>query len=158
MSFIYAISPIQCKVARTHLEWTQKALAGFAKVGRSTVRKFEDKDSVRRESVLKIRKAFELYGIEFTEGDGVKRRGNVVKMLQGSDSYEKFYDDLVHTAKDHGSDILCVAMSQALFLRACGIRDSGDFKRLEFLGKLAKIKCLITDSSMPVLDIPHVEF
>jgi transcriptional regulator with XRE-family HTH domain len=158
MSLIYAISPMQSKVARTYLNWSQDDLAAAAEVSRSTVRSFESGFSPRRGSVAQMRKAFEKADIEFMEGDGVKRRTNKMIVYRGYDGRDQFYNDVLETTKDQGGDILCAVKSQDLFLRACGVTDGGGFERLESLGKLVKIKCLITGAQTLPVHVPSVEF
>ena len=158
MPLIYAISPMQSKVARTYLNWSQDDLAAAAQVSRSTVRSFESGFNPRRGTVSQMRKAFEKADIEFMEGDCVKRRTNKMIVYRGYDGRDQFYNDVLETVKDQGGDVLCAVKSRDLFLRACGVADSGDFERLESLGKLAKIKCLITAEQTLPLHIPSVEF
>jgi transcriptional regulator with XRE-family HTH domain len=153
MQFIYTISPIQSKAARTYLDWTQQDLGREAGIDRSTVRNFENGLSPRRESVVKIRKALEKHGIEFTEDDGVKRRGMEVKVHQGIGSRAEFYNDLLQTAKERCGEIYCVLPSQAAFMRVFGVDEGENLEQLAILGKIAKIKCLVTEpsASNPVL-------
>jgi ribosome-binding protein aMBF1 (putative translation factor) len=70
------ISGEQCKAARELLAWPLKTLAGKCKPSEGTIRYFEN--GTRRPSslnVLLIRRALEVAGVEFTEGQpGVKLR------------------------------------------------------------------------------------
>jgi DNA-binding XRE family transcriptional regulator len=70
------ISPAQCRAARALLEWTQGDLAKRVGIALRTVRDFENGKRtplpIVRSSILQ---AFEQAGIEFTDGDGVRRRG-----------------------------------------------------------------------------------
>lgn len=152
------ISPTQSKAARMYLGWTQQDLSKAACVGRSTVSCFEDGDGVRRESVLKIRKAFEVQGIEFLENEGVKRLADDVKIFRGFDSCDDFYEELFRTIRQKGGELLCVVKSQESLLHICGSEDVNDLERLEKLGKCAKIKCLLTGVQAPLIDIPSIEF
>lgn len=148
MQFIYTISPIQSKAARTYLDWTQQDLGREAGIDRSTVRNFENALSPRRESVVKIRKALEKHGIEFTEDDGVKRRGMEVRVHRGIESRAEFYNDLLQTAKEHCGEIYCLLPSQAAFMRVFGVDEGENLERLTILSKIAKIKCLVTEPSV----------
>lgn len=71
------MSPEQCRAARGWLGWSQQELADRAKVGLSTLRDFEGR---RRKPIANnleaIRRALEVAGIEFTDGDvpGVRSR------------------------------------------------------------------------------------
>lgn len=158
MQSIYAISPIQSQVARKYLGWTQEALAKATGVVRSTIGGFEDGESVRRDTIIKIRKAFEQNGIEFLEGEGVRRRGSEIKIIRGYDCCVMFYNDILQTVEEGGGDIYSVTKSQDLFLRALGVSASIDLEKVELLGRAAKIKCLITEPSASITHIPAVQF
>jgi len=158
MSFSYALSPMQSKVARTYLNWTQEDLGRAADIDRSTVRSFENGYSPRRKSVIKIRKALEAKGIEFLEDDGVKRRGNEVKVYRGFDSCHTFYDDLLQTVCERGEDIHCVLPSSKALLRLLGGAEDGAATRLETLSQQATIKCLVSDPTTKTFAIPQVHF
>ncbi|MDD3289222.1 MAG: helix-turn-helix transcriptional regulator [Alphaproteobacteria bacterium] len=158
MPLTYSISPTQSKAARTYLDWTQQDLGAAAGIDRSTVRSFESGLSPRRDSVVKIRKALEKQGIEFTEDDGVKRRSRAIKIYQGADSRDAFYNDILQTVKEQGGDIHCVIPSQALFMSVFGVDDEDGLERLEILSKTANIKCLVTESSTLGFFLPTIQF
>jgi len=120
MQFIYAISPMQSKVARTYLNWTQQDLAIAAEVGRSTVRSYEDGFSPRRDSVVKIRRTYEKHGIEFSDNDGVKRITKEVTIHRNIKTYD-LYSDFLQITKKQGSDTQCTVESQDLFMCAYGL-------------------------------------
>ena len=61
----------QCRAARGLLDWTQQELADAAHIGIATVRLFEGEGRGARYATLAmLRRAFELAGIEFVEGNG----------------------------------------------------------------------------------------
>lgn len=69
------ISPEQCRMARAGLGWTAKQLATAAGVGVATVNRFEAWQVTPIPATLAaIQRALEAAGIEFTDGDGVRRR------------------------------------------------------------------------------------
>jgi transcriptional regulator with XRE-family HTH domain len=52
------------------LDWTQQELADAARIGVATVRLFESEATETRQATLVVlRQAFELAGVEFTNGD-----------------------------------------------------------------------------------------
>jgi transcriptional regulator with XRE-family HTH domain len=52
------------------LDWTQQELADAARIGVATVRLFESEATETRQATLAVlRQAFELAGVEFTNGD-----------------------------------------------------------------------------------------
>lgn len=62
------ITGIQIRVARSALRWTTEDLAGRAEIASRTVKRMESYDLVPKSSsqtLEKIRKAFEVAGIEF---------------------------------------------------------------------------------------------
>lgn len=72
-----AISPIQSRAARVLLIWQQADTADQAKLSLDTIRNFETgRQKVSDATVLVIRQAYELAGIVFLDGDGVRRRAD----------------------------------------------------------------------------------
>ena len=64
------LTPAQCRAARGLLDWTQQELADAARIGVATVRLFEGEGAQSRQATLAVlRQAFELAGVEFTNGD-----------------------------------------------------------------------------------------
>ena len=64
------LTPAQCRAARGLLDWTQQELADAARIGVATVRLFEGEAAESRQATLAVlRQAFELAGVEFTNGD-----------------------------------------------------------------------------------------
>ena len=64
------LTPAQCRAARGLLDWTQQELADAARIGVATVRLFEGEAAELRQATLAVlRQAFELAGVEFTNGD-----------------------------------------------------------------------------------------
>lgn len=70
------ISPQQVRAARALLNWTQADLAARSGLSKAALIKLEQEQVVPRLSSLRfIQETFEAAGVEFTEGDGVRRRG-----------------------------------------------------------------------------------
>ena len=64
------INPAQCRAARGLVAWSQQDLASEAGIGVVTVHQFEAGTSVpRRATTDVIKRAFEIAGVEFTNGD-----------------------------------------------------------------------------------------
>jgi transcriptional regulator with XRE-family HTH domain len=83
-----SISPAQLKEARQLVGWSLSVVGGKSNLSASTISFFET--GRRRPSapiVSKIRKAFEVAGVEFTNGgqSGVKLRGSEPKMTDGQE-------------------------------------------------------------------------
>lgn len=63
---LIAITPAQCRAARSLLDWTQPALATASELGLSTVVDFEkQRRTVSIEALMAIRSALEAAGIQF---------------------------------------------------------------------------------------------
>jgi transcriptional regulator with XRE-family HTH domain len=64
------IKASQCRAARGLLDWTQQELADAARIGVATVRLFEGEAADTRYATLAVlRRALEVAGVEFTNGD-----------------------------------------------------------------------------------------
>lgn len=71
--------PEQCRAARSLLSWTMQDLAGAAEGSPDTVRRFEDGETLKPETVARLQRALERGGVVFkSNGDGpgvhLKRR------------------------------------------------------------------------------------
>jgi predicted transcriptional regulator len=64
------MTPIQCRMARTALDWSSADLARAAEVGQATVTRFETGRDARISTVEKLRSAFEAAGIAFIAENG----------------------------------------------------------------------------------------
>jgi transcriptional regulator with XRE-family HTH domain len=68
------MTPSQCRAARGLLNWNQVDLARTARVSVVTVRNFENEKSAPLRATLDvIQRALETAGVEFIDGDGVRR-------------------------------------------------------------------------------------
>jgi transcriptional regulator with XRE-family HTH domain len=63
------MTPIQCRMARAALDWSQQQLADAAKVRQVTVSEFERGSDARRSTIEKLRNALERGGIVFVAAD-----------------------------------------------------------------------------------------
>ena len=68
--------PVQCKMARVAVGWGVRDLAKGADVSPDTIARLERGETLRASTVDAIRRALELAGVEFTNGDqpGVRLR------------------------------------------------------------------------------------
>jgi transcriptional regulator with XRE-family HTH domain len=66
-----AMTPSQCRAARSLLDMTQSQLADAAKLGLSTVVDFErERRLVSQEATIALRRALETAGVEFIDENG----------------------------------------------------------------------------------------
>ena len=105
------LSPTQCRMARALLNWTQPELAERCSLAPMTISKFEKEDLKSRpeaRTLKKITSVFELAGIEFIEGDGVRKRQQHVRIFQGQQDFWSFFDDIYDVAKNHPNPDICI--------------------------------------------------
>jgi len=95
--------------------------------------------------------------VDFTEGEGVKRLDNEVRIYKGPDSCDRFFDDLLQTAKEHDDDVNCFIKSQDVLLQSCGLNNSKNLARLERLNQATRIKCLVSETPTLPLPLPSLQ-
>jgi transcriptional regulator with XRE-family HTH domain len=68
---LIAMTPSQCRAARSLLDMTQSQLADAAKLGLSTVVDFErERRLVSQEATIALRRALQTAGVEFIDENG----------------------------------------------------------------------------------------
>lgn len=151
------LSAGQIKAARALLGWSQDDLAAATGLSVSTVRNLESGDmSPRSVTANEIRRAIENAGLEFVEPEGIRRRIDEIKIYQGRESCDMFFDDVLHTVKDKGGTIISIFKSVDTLAQVCGlVRDH--FKRLERLNDYADVKCLLSEVPKSVLPASSFE-
>lgn len=65
------ITVMQCRMARTALNWGVRDLATHAHIGPSTVARFESGKPTNASTLTLIKQAFEAAGVRFTEDGGI---------------------------------------------------------------------------------------
>ncbi len=150
------ITASQIRAARTYLDWSQDYLAEVTGLGKTTVRNLEA-GQISRHSAVKVRKAFEAHGLEFTDGDGVKRRAEGVKVLKSQNSCDEFFEDLIDTVREKGGEVLVMARSSTTLMRSCGILAPNDPQQLQILNAAADVKCLLLNAGPPDIALPPVQ-
>ena len=155
---MYSISSSQIRAARGLLDWTQHDLAAASNVSRGTIKAIENGEAVRADKVLVVQKTLMHSGIEFLQGDGVKRQPDGLMDYAGFNSCDNFFADMVATLKDKGGELLCVIESQGMLTRVSGSTRRTNLERLEDVHRITGVKCLITDdleisSQEPSFDI-----
>ena len=97
------ITPRQIRAARGLLEWSGDDLAAKADVTRATLSKIEsDIVQPQERTLARIAEVFDLHGVEFLEGDGVKMRQQEVRIFSGKTGYRQFLDHVYLTLKNGG--------------------------------------------------------
>jgi DNA-binding XRE family transcriptional regulator len=157
------ISAGQIKAARAILGWSQDEMAGKAGLSPTTICNLErarnlDKCQITLRSVIEVRRTFARHGLEFIDGEGVRRRTEDVTIYTRPDSCDRFFDDILRTAEDHDGEIVAVARSQHLLCQALGAEGAGQPERLRELAAAAPIKCLLSESSSVPFMIDACQF
>lgn len=133
----------QIKAARALLKWTQKDLAKHAGLNDDQVQNFEASRSRSLEVLEAIHQAFTINGIEFTDGEGVKKKSNHVYTLQGRESFIRFFDDIYKIAKTHENPDICVtSVDEAAYEKWLGTYEPVHMERMSRLNDV-KIRVLV---------------
>lgn len=145
------ISAEQIKAARAILGWSQDEMADKAGLSPTTICNLEkarnlDKCQITLRSVIEVRRAFERHGLEFLDGDGVRRRTEEVTIYARPDSCDSFFEDILETAEEHQGEIVAVARSQEMLCQALGSGGADQSERLRELAEAAPIKCLLSET------------
>ena len=154
---MYHIRAGQIKAARAILGWSQGELAAATGLSVTTIRNLESGDmSPRNTTANIIRRAIEDAGMEFIEPEGVRRRSDEVKIYQGPDSRDVFFDDMLQAVKEKGGEIVAVFKSPETLVQSCGTA-RGNLERLKPLSEITAIKCLVSEIPAPSLFIPSFQ-
>ena len=151
------ISPEQTKAARAMLDWSQDILAQEAGVSPATIYNFE-KGHQSYSSSRKIREALERKGFEFIGTKGLNRCEETRTFYEGPDSCDRFYEDMLATAKHCNGEVAAIYRTSEQFARSLGVTDFSNLERLEKLSKLARVKCLLSDARDTTLLIAAFQF
>jgi transcriptional regulator with XRE-family HTH domain len=143
------LSARQIRTARTFLDWTQDDLASATGLNVSTIYKLESgKISPRGATNAAIHRAFDGAGLEISP-DGLRMRPEDIMVVKGSDSCEKFLDDVLRVARQDGGEIICGFRSSALISHVFDF-ENGESERLERLCEIVPVKCLVGDVPGPL--------
>jgi DNA-binding XRE family transcriptional regulator len=146
-----AISPTQLRAARAMLDWSQGDMANASGVSLTTIRSFEMGFVPRRNTMGKIARIVEDAGLELIESDGIKRRSGEIKIYQGPEACENFFDDMRRSLIDAGSeagDIVALFRSRTALMAACSMT-AKSLGLLDDIAAVAPVKCLLPEA-LPV--------
>jgi hypothetical protein len=115
----------------------------------STIRNLEQGDVAlgRGDSYVAIRRVVEENGLEFTEFDGIRARPRGVRVFDGPQAIECFWEHVSKTAGEFGGDILVICPTLGMLLDCFGVTASR-LGSIESLSDIAPIKCLLSDSEV----------
>ncbi|WP_350335238.1 hypothetical protein [Coralliovum pocilloporae] len=96
------------------LNWSQPDLAQRSGLTVNPIISFEkggaSKPAAR--TMRRIVHAFELAGIAFTKNGGVEWQDSLVSILEGDSAVKDMMDDIYHTLKDGGGEVLIAGLSE----------------------------------------------
>lgn len=132
------ISAAQIRAARGLLDWSREELAQMSGLSYNTIRNLEAGNlSPRENTAARLCRAFAGAGISFIEDDGLRRERADVKILKGPESTESFFENLFHTIKRKGGDVVGLFWSQEQLTKSLGVCWNEGSERLSDLGLFA---------------------
>jgi transcriptional regulator with XRE-family HTH domain len=147
----------QIKAARAYLDWSQEDLARASGLAVSTIRNLETGYIPRGKTTKIIRQAIENAGLEFIEPEGFRRRTDEVNILEGLDSCDALFEDMIATVKKRAYNI-SIMMSQEMLFQFFGLTGAEHQSNLARLKNYADILCLLSDAEKSSLHMPQIEF
>lgn len=130
----------QIRAARALLEWKAEDLAKEAGLTRVTISKIEsDLVQPQEKTLASIITAFDKYGVEFTDEEGVKIRKHQIRVFSGSAGYKQFLDHIYSVMKDGG------AICQFNLSDGSNLVHADDYaeKHLERMGKIPNLNARV---------------
>jgi transcriptional regulator with XRE-family HTH domain len=120
------ISARQIRAARGLLGWDASVLADKTGLTRETISRIEG-DQVRphERTLLKILRAFNENGVEFTGNSGVQLKSQNVEVLEGTPGFLRFYDFVYEHLSQYGGLVCVSGVNEKLFVKYQG--DFADF-------------------------------
>lgn len=100
------ISAAQIRQARANLNLDQTTVCEACGINKATLSNIENEKSTgNANTIAALHLYYESCGLEFTDGEGVKRTLTGVKYYKGASEFRQFYTDIYETAKSIGGDI-----------------------------------------------------
>ena len=104
-----SLSIRQIRAARALLGWDQADMAQKVGISKNAASAIERETvAPRTQTLLRLRRLFEAYGVEFLEASGVRMRQDVfhVRTLEGKNSFSHYMQDLIEVMRAHGDGAL----------------------------------------------------
>lgn len=110
-----SITTAQIRGARGILNWSQGDLAEKTGISATSIGAIENGQSRPRTSTIsQIRKAFELGGIEFLPGSGVRLRNEAINVLDGPQALDDLLDDIYNSLSATGGEVLIYGLEEKI--------------------------------------------
>jgi transcriptional regulator with XRE-family HTH domain len=126
------ITTAQIRGARGILNWSQHDLSERTGISSTSIGSIENGQSIPRENTLgAIKKAFEDSGIEFTAGDGIRKKDMKVDFFHGVQGFKDFSYAIHQTALSDDRPILQAYVDDLKFAKILGDEALPHVERIE---------------------------
>ncbi|MCK6417892.1 MAG: helix-turn-helix domain-containing protein [Alphaproteobacteria bacterium] len=141
------ITSLQALLARTMTGLSQQEVSGLLGWAHQTLSKIENGDVNPPASRLKaLQDFYESRGVEFLEGEGVRKRQIYVNQYSGAEGFRAFMDDVYETAKEYGGDICLFNSKPSMWHEWLGKEwYEMHAKRMKRLGTKIKVKITVQE-------------
>ena len=112
----------QIRAARALLNWSQQDLARASNMATSSIKNVEsESSSARRETLVQIRETFNLNGVEFTPGSGVRLKTDTVQVCDGKRATNTLIDNIyAHAPVSPDREVCIIGMDEGYSLETDG--------------------------------------
>lgn len=149
----------QIAAARALLGWDQKDVASRVDLTVAAISKIEKGENKGKTSTLeKIQTVFELNGIEFIDGEGVRKKQQHVKIFQGHEEFCNFFDDIYNVTREHINPDICITNVKELeFEKWLGDYEPVHVERMSKLKK-NKLRVLLKENDNYLTSSAYCEY
>lgn len=157
MADLYLMTGVQCRMARSLLDWSREKLADEASVARGTIRIFESDTPIRESIIMDIQSVFDANGVECLPDGSVKPRSDNIKDFRGVGGCDRFFANIEKMLQDKNTGLICRIGRQEMLSKATGRDGLSNFERLENLSKTVLVRCLLADPKIYMPGKPSFE-
>lgn len=154
------ISITQMRAARALLNLSQEDVAQTVGIAANTLSKIEQaKTDPHASSIDLIQTFYESRGIEFTSGEGVRKRVAQIIEHKGAEGFRAFMDDVYNNIKEHGGIVCAHDVRPDYWMKWLG----NDFfllhtNRMQKIEKNYKVRITIRHGDSNLLGSKHAEY
>jgi transcriptional regulator with XRE-family HTH domain len=146
----------QIRAARALLNWSQADLARAAEMATSSIKKIEsESSSARKETLAHIHNAFDLNGIEFMAGTGVRLKNDIVAVYDGKRATPALLDNIyTHVQSGPEREVCIIGLDEEFSVETDGAQVlANHIERLNKAGIRERI--LICEGDTRFLNAPE---
>ena len=112
----------QIRAARALLNWSQADLARASEMATSSIKNIESESaSARKETLAQIHDAFDLNGIEFTPGTGVRLKNDIIAVHDGKRATAALLDSIyAHVQTSPEREVCIIGLDEAFSVETDG--------------------------------------